>query len=113
MNIHPEVLAAHSEFGGDLESMQRAYEWYDLKSEVDSLKVQVSQYAYERDLARRERDGYYDKLSTAIYRLCVVEDTMAVNDAQKSLVKEWIKDLRDDDFEKRHLLRSVFEGEVG
>jgi len=30
MKMHPDVLAAHAEFGGDLESMQRCYEWYDL-----------------------------------------------------------------------------------
>lgn len=31
MNFHPDVLAAHAEFGGDLESMQKLYEYPDLK----------------------------------------------------------------------------------
>jgi len=43
MNIHPDVLAAHAEFGGDLESMQKLYEYPDLKAEVESLRSSVSQ----------------------------------------------------------------------
>lgn len=31
MNFHPDVLAAHAQFGGDLESMQKLYEYPDLK----------------------------------------------------------------------------------
>lgn len=31
MNFHPDVLAAHAEFGGDLESMQKLYEYAELK----------------------------------------------------------------------------------
>lgn len=31
MNFHPDVLAAHAEFGGDLESMQKLYDYPDLK----------------------------------------------------------------------------------
>jgi predicted RNA-binding protein with TRAM domain len=38
MKIHADVLAAHAQFGGDLETMQRCYEWYDLKSEIESLR---------------------------------------------------------------------------
>lgn len=37
--FHPDVLAAHAEFGGDLPTMQRAYEWYDLKKENESLRT--------------------------------------------------------------------------
>lgn len=30
--IHPDVLAAHAEFGGDLEDMQKRYDAYDIRS---------------------------------------------------------------------------------
>jgi|GEM_PF-5398401 len=33
MKFHPDVLAAHAQFGGDLESMQKCFDWYDLQSE--------------------------------------------------------------------------------
>lgn len=36
MTIHAEVLAAHAEFGGDLETMQKLYVHQDL---VDALKA--------------------------------------------------------------------------
>lgn len=39
MNFHPDVLAAHAEFGGDLESMQKLYEYPDLKAEVERLRA--------------------------------------------------------------------------
>lgn len=39
MKIHPDVLAAHAEFGGDLESMQKCFEWYDLRSDVVRLSA--------------------------------------------------------------------------
>lgn len=29
MKFHPDVLAAHAQFGGDLEDMQRNYDSYD------------------------------------------------------------------------------------
>ena len=32
IKFHPEVLAAHAQFGGDLESMQKLYDWRDLKA---------------------------------------------------------------------------------
>ena len=38
MNFHPDVLAAHAEFGGDLESMQKCYEWHDLKEDAAKLR---------------------------------------------------------------------------
>jgi hypothetical protein len=34
-SFHPDVLAAQAQFGGDLESMQKCYDWYDLKKIVD------------------------------------------------------------------------------
>lgn len=33
VKIAPEIFAAHAQFGGDLELMQKAYEWHDLKEE--------------------------------------------------------------------------------
>ena len=43
MNFHPDVLAAHAEFGGDLESMQKLYEYPDLKAEVERLRALLSE----------------------------------------------------------------------
>lgn len=40
--FHPDVLRAHADFGGDLVSMQKSYEWYDLKKEVADLKAELS-----------------------------------------------------------------------
>lgn len=38
IKFHPDVLAAHAQFGGDLPSMQRCYEWHDLKKQIASIK---------------------------------------------------------------------------
>jgi predicted nuclease with TOPRIM domain len=56
MKIHPDVLAAHAEFGGDLESMQRCYEWYDLKTEITSLRSSLKESREENDRLKGERD---------------------------------------------------------
>lgn len=32
IKFHPDVLAAHAQFGGDLESMQKLYDWHDMKA---------------------------------------------------------------------------------
>lgn len=40
MIFHPDVLAAHAEFGGDLESMQKLYEYPELKAEVERLRAE-------------------------------------------------------------------------
>lgn len=39
MKFHPDVLAAHAQFGGDLESMQKLYEYPELKAEVERLRA--------------------------------------------------------------------------
>jgi hypothetical protein len=41
MNFHPDVLAAHAQFGGDLESMQKLYEYPDL---IAAARQMVSDY---------------------------------------------------------------------
>lgn len=38
MNFHPDVLAAHAQFGGDLVSMQKLYDYPELKGEIDRLR---------------------------------------------------------------------------
>lgn len=43
MNFHPDVLAAHAQFGGDLESMQKLYDYPDLKAEVERLRTACSE----------------------------------------------------------------------
>jgi hypothetical protein len=42
MRIHPDVLAAHAQFGGDLETMQKAYEHPDLVAEVARLRAAIA-----------------------------------------------------------------------
>ncbi|MFN3321310.1 MAG: hypothetical protein ACK43M_21420 [Allorhizobium sp.] len=44
MKIAPEIFAAHAQFGGDLELMQKAYEWHDLKAKVRELEELVAEY---------------------------------------------------------------------
>jgi len=35
IKFHPDVIAAHAQFGGDMVSMQKCYDWYDLQTIVD------------------------------------------------------------------------------
>lgn len=37
MIINPDVLAAHAEFGGDLESMQKLYDWPNMKLALEVI----------------------------------------------------------------------------
>lgn len=37
MKIHPDVLAAHAQFGGDLESMQKLYEYPLMRSALERI----------------------------------------------------------------------------
>jgi hypothetical protein len=41
MNFHPDVLVAHAQFGGDLESMQKLYEYPDL---IAAARQMLSDY---------------------------------------------------------------------
>lgn len=43
MNFHPDVLAAHAEFGGNLELMQKCYEHPDLVAEVAKLRTAMKE----------------------------------------------------------------------
>ena len=38
IKFHPAVLSAHAQFGGDLESMQKCFDWYDLQAEAARLR---------------------------------------------------------------------------
>lgn len=57
MNIHPDVLASHAQFGGDLELMQKAYEWHDLKAEIELIRVDAERYKFLRNNHARVWDG--------------------------------------------------------
>jgi hypothetical protein len=60
MKIHPDVLAAHAQFGGDLELMQKAYEHPDLVAEVARLRaalVEERKRALESAAKVAERHG--------------------------------------------------------
>jgi hypothetical protein len=50
-------LAAHAQFGGDLETMQRCYEWYDLKSEIESLRSRAEKAEAELLTMTRKFNG--------------------------------------------------------
>lgn len=62
MKIHPDILAVHAEFGGDLETMQKLYDYEDLKSERDTLLEKLTATERERDALRSAIFGsvYYD-----------------------------------------------------
>jgi chromosome segregation ATPase len=59
-------LAAHAQFGGDLETMQRCYEWYDLKSEIESLRSRAEKAEAERDDLQAWVKDLTTKISGAI-----------------------------------------------
>lgn len=42
MKFHPDVLAAHAQFGGDLGSMQKCYEWMPHEALVRLVELTVS-----------------------------------------------------------------------
>jgi hypothetical protein len=42
MKFHPDVLAAHAQFGGDLESMQKCYEWMPQEALVRLVELAAS-----------------------------------------------------------------------
>lgn len=61
MRISQEVLDAHAQFGGDLESMQKVYEWHDLKQQVAKLTsalVECGTYFEARADADCDQDGF-------------------------------------------------------
>lgn len=45
MEIHPDVFAAHAQFGGDLESMHKCYLFPDLISALKVTRLLVSEAA--------------------------------------------------------------------
>lgn len=65
MKFHPDVLAAHAQFGGDLETMQRCYEWYDLKSEIESLRSRAEKAEAELRDARETNRKLHRRLQLA------------------------------------------------
>ena len=75
MNFHPDVLAAHAQFGGDLESMQKCYDWPDLNAKIAALEKENAEL-----LADCQRK---DELLTA-----AVDD---YNDARNLAIKECAK----------------------
>lgn len=41
MRIHPDILAAHAQFGGDLESMQKLYAYPDILKALKNLAFEM------------------------------------------------------------------------
>lgn len=53
IRICQAVLDAHAQFGGDLEIMQKVYEWPDLKGEIERLRTALSEAEQRVKDARR------------------------------------------------------------
>lgn len=86
MIIHPDVLAAHAQFGGDLESMQMLYEHPDLKAEIARLRAENATLRAERDEARLSAQTIGDQLGIEIDRL-----QRALLDKRKQVLEEAAK----------------------
>lgn len=57
MKFHHDVLAAHAQFGGDLESMQKLYDWHDLKSEAMTDWQSITDEEFVEEAQRRVNQG--------------------------------------------------------
>ncbi len=60
MNFHPDVLAVHAQFGGDLESMQALYDRPGHVAEIARLQEQVETLRKERDEARASAERQWE-----------------------------------------------------
>ncbi len=69
MNIHPDVLAAHAQFGGDLETMQKAYEYTDLVATCERLRAALVE---ERKRALESAAAFHDRKAGNFDALCAV-----------------------------------------
>jgi predicted nuclease with TOPRIM domain len=85
MIFHPYVLAAHAEFGGDLESMQKCYEWYDLKAKALLAATEIEALRRENQELRAGRDEW-EALATEFKGL--TEEWQARADALEAENKE-------------------------
>jgi hypothetical protein len=56
MKFHPDVLAAHAQFGGDLQSMQALYDRPDHIARIAALEAQLEHVTKKLNLAIAERD---------------------------------------------------------
>lgn len=55
MTYHPDVLAAHAEFGGDLETMQALYDRPDHLATIARLRADNERLRKERDFEQSSR----------------------------------------------------------
>jgi hypothetical protein len=83
IKFHPDVLAAHAEFGGDLENMQRCYEWYDLKNIVDDLHQSLN----KKDALICELLAALEQIAEAKYDGAPASRFMLIGWAERSLAK--------------------------
>jgi len=54
MKYHPDVLAAHTEFGGDLQAMQALYDRPDHTARIATLEAQLAELAAENERLKQE-----------------------------------------------------------
>ena len=56
MKFHPDVLAAHAEFGGDLETMQKLYEYPELVARISQQDAELERLRRHIELLQ-EKDA--------------------------------------------------------
>lgn len=61
IKFHPDVLAAHAEFGGDLKVMQKCFDWYYLQEEVARLHCAM------QEACERQSGSWIDSYNDASY----------------------------------------------
>ena len=82
MNIHPDVLAAHAQFGGDLELMQKAYEHPDLVVRLSDAEERIREL---EEMLKEERERG-DRIAGDWFTFC--EDMEVKPDTQEAVAYE-------------------------
>ena len=93
MKFHPDVLAAHAQFGGDLESMQKLYDLPDAiaakdREIADTRQRTIEECAKVADEAEVELFEYPSELAGEYYRSGGVDASVGIAAAIRSLGKE-------------------------
>ena len=82
MNFHPDVLAAHAEFGGDLETMQKLYDYPELERRAKDAEAELARFRSERSYVVGHNDGFSAALSRPIDPKAEVDLRTAIHNGQ-------------------------------
>jgi hypothetical protein len=81
MKFHPDVLAVHAEFGGDLQSMQALYDRPDHIARIAALEAQLAEMAPAPDAETYYSKGkdadWFEKLDNKAFAwelMCAAQD---------------------------------------